>query len=634
MKERDKSGSVSRKSRSTLLRGTLLVIVPAVAIVAALVLSFLLMNNDISRPFSDTPDRNATDVALRSHLGKDNHSSEALQHQGDLGSLLSLRTNFARSVALDNLLKQATFEEALGLLAESKEITETNFRESVQLEIFRKLASLDPKRAVKHTELFLRAHRLGLLAAIFREWSFSDFEAAVVFGEDYIRDFDYRDKPTLLSAILETRHDLSVDAKEKIATRLGLEYLLDQLVEYDRKRALLEDPIKGWHQLMNNTYSNLSQDDILTDIALAVIEKEGFDEFVQLLALLPDRRARTEVLNNALDVTIETDGFQSAFDRALQLVDLSNRSVVFDIAEDWANSDIHATLEAVEKIEDKELGQHVIESVVTNWAKSNPKRLLDNPDFLPEQLRDSAEYNALFWLAVRDPPAATKYLDRMSNWETAAFSESESADLSILRGNVLNNLAGNWSSRDVVGAYRWWLTSPDVVEIRESLFFQIRDRVNAANAETLVNLALEHPFKELGIGNEGAIVVQVASIDPSIAKELVVRVRARPARIRAHAAIGAAMFKQEGNPKISLEYAEELPQGDREEYLLELGKAWAMASPRLAYEYLDKLPSDESRSEAAFVLIWHNSWNRALTEQQISQLRSLLTEEQLEKLKN
>lgn len=551
----------------------------------------------------------------------------------ELERLMDVPSHFERAVALDDLLVQAATDECLRLLNESKKLPDMAFRKWVQLEVFRRLAAIDPERALVYTDDFLPSQRQRHVQAVFREWAFSNFEAAVDHGETYVADLSYEDNQAVLSAILQTRHDLSEDARRQIGIRFGQEQFVISMSEHEERSALIENPIAGWHKLLEGGAPNLAESDELLEVALAVVEREGFDTFVELLLSLPDRRSRTGILRNVLRRRIEIEGHHSVFEKAVELIEVSNRSIVFWIAEDWARHNVVTVLNEVAKVANVELRKYLQEAVAVDWAQGNPQRALDNPLSLPEALQNTVDYTALFWLAVKDPPAATMYLDRMSDWENAEFSGRQ-GDPSIRRSNVLNNLMGNWASRDAEGAYEWLLASSVSEESRASLFFiQLLNRVSVANAEALVDIALQHPIDAVKVSSEGSIVARVATIDPAFAKKLVGRVRDKSSRLNAHAAIGGALLKEDGNPESSLEYAEELPQSDRAEYFLKLGGHWASASPKDAFKYIERLPSEEARSNAAFSLTQSNRWRQVLSEQQVEQLRPLLTEEQLDKLK-
>lgn len=551
--------------------------------------------------------------------------------QFNLERLMEVPSHFERAIALDDLLVQSATNDCLRLLDESKKLTEMAFRKWVQVEIFRRLAAIDPKLALVHTDDFPPSQRQRYVQAVFREWAFSHFEAAVDHGETYVKDLSYQENQAILSAILQTRHDLSEDARLQIGNRFGQEHFVTLMSEREEKSALIENPVAGWHKLLEGGAPNLGESNEFLEVALAVVEKKGFDTFVELLLSLPDRSSRTEILSNVLRERIEIEGYQSVFEKALELIEVSNRSVVFGIAEDWARHNVVTVLDEVAKVANVELRKYLREAVAVNWSQGNPQRALDNPLSLPQALQNTADYTALYWLAVRDPPTATNYLDRMSDWESAEFSGSPIPP-SIRRGNVLNNLMGNWASRDAKGAYEWLLASSESEESRDSLFGQVLTRVSFANAEGLVDVALQHPSDALGSSSEGEIVAMVATIDISIARKLVGRVRDKSSQLHAHAAIGAELLKQEGDPESSLEYAEELPQSDRSEYFLRLGRRWAFVSPKDAFMHIDRLPSAEAKSSAAFSLTQRNQWTQALSERQVEQLRPLLTEEQLNRL--
>lgn len=550
-----------------------------------------------------------------------------------IDQLMGATSNFERSIALDNLLAQASFDDCLKLLDESKKFTETALRNLVLVETFRKLAAIDPEAALGHTQDYLSKQRLQLIQAVFQEWAFSDFDTALDFGEKYVQDLSDEENEAVLWAILQTRHDLSADVRRLIGKRFGQEYFVIQMSEQEETSALVEDPIASWHKLLENAESNLGESEMLLDVALAVIEKEGFDVFAKLHRALTDGGSRTKILSRVLRARTDVEGYQPVFDKAIQMIDVSNRSIVFRIAEDWANQDIFTTLDAIAKVTDGELREHLLETVPITWAEENPQSMLESSISLPEAVQNSAEYAALMQLDASDPTAAVKYLDRMWHWEPWSKFLGDPIDPIDRRLNIVQNLVRRWVSQDIVGAYKWLLATTHAQEFRHVIFSRyVQHRVSSANAEDLFDAALQRSAAAHRGMNEGDIVASVATKDSSLARKLVGRVRERPSRINAHAAIGAALLREDGHPENSLKYAEELPQTDHAEYFVELGRHWVSVSWKDAFAYIERLPSEEARSNAAFILTMNNKWTQALSDQQVEQLKPLLTEEQLNQL--
>lgn len=71
----------------------------------------------------------------------------------------------------------------------------------------------------------------------------------------------------------------------------------------------------------------------------------------------------------------------------------------------------------------------------------------------------------------------------------------------------------------------------------------------------------------------------------------------------------------------------QLSEPEQTQYLEELFKFWAKVQPEHLYEFIEKSPSTTQRSRAALWLLRSNEWKDALTNQQISRSKRLLTDE-------
>ena len=556
----------------------------------------------------------------------DASSEQTIQSIDDLGKLPSY---FSRSVEFGKLLNEANFQQALNLLEESKQLSDITLRQSTQVEIFRRLASLEPELALAHTHDFLRVQRELYQSVVFQEWSSTDINSVVAYAERNLQEFESGEKIMILHSVLGSGHTLSDEVKQNIAKRFDLEFYFSTLEERARKTAMLEKPVEHWNLLLSDESSDLEQIGDLVFVALAVIENEGFDEFRTLHKEMLDRRIRNEVLLEVLRYRARNDGYESTFNEAVSLLDDTNRSIVFDIAERWFNQDAPATFDSLSQLEDEALREDLFETTALYLADRNPLRALEILETLPESIRGVIVYSALFSLCTRDPIETAKHLSKITQYQELEDELPQYARNPPNRiSNVARNLFRAWAEFDALAAFEWLLSDPTVAHIHDKMFFDIERVVTANNAEALIEIALKQPDEESNIDLEGVILSKLASIDFDRAKDLLPKMREGPARILGYATIGAGFFSRENDPEKSIEFGKQLPVNERAEYFLLLAERWAWHDAEKTFENLDSLPSEEAQARAASTLIGEHKWQPELSEEQIERLKSYLLEEE------
>ena len=543
--------------------------------------------------------------------------------------LSKFTTYFSRSVALGTMLGEANLQQTLNLLDESKQLSDTALRQTTQVEIFRRLASLEPELALSQTHDFLSVQRKLYQSVIFQEWSSSDISAVVAYTEQHLQELDWGLSRMILNSILNSDASLSDDTKQDIAKRFGLEYYYSQMSESAQRTAMLENPVEHWNLLLHDQLNDNSQTEDFVDVALAVVAKDGFEEFMTMYAELTDRFSRNKVLHHVLLDRLRTDEFETVFNDAVSLLDNTNRSIVFDVADRWFQQDASATFEALSQLQDEGLRDDLLESTALRLADTNPLRTLEQLETLPESVKGIATYLAVFRLTASDPIEAVKHLSKLNQYPIQEDEDSPYArDAKDRMTQVALNLFSNWIRADVLAAFEWLLSDPIVAHVRSEAHFEIKRAVTANNAEAMIEIALKQSKDESGVELEGVILSRLALIDFDKAKDLLPKMRAGDARVLGYAAIGAGIFYRENDPERSIEFAKELPELERAEYYLQLADRWASHNGKETYAHIDLLPSAEAKARAASALIRRQGSKKELSDEEIEHLKSYLPEEE------
>ncbi|MXW06757.1 MAG: hypothetical protein F4Z87_01260 [Gammaproteobacteria bacterium] len=581
--------------------------------------------------------------------GDPSSSSEFLS---GLDGLENITSSFALAVAIDGLLATATFEDTVDLLSESKMVEKLVVRDIVQDQIFRKLASIDPQRALTYANDFPLILRNKFTSVIFSEWSLSDINAAIAFGRGYIGRLESTQKIAVLTGILESNPSLSESIKQIVVSDFELTYDELTLLERSMGANLFDEPLEAWSSILADAEDDFSQTEELVDVVLAAVERGGIEVLIEMHKSLEDRRTRNEVFRTVLIDNLAQQDIASAFDYAVKLQDGTNRATVFEIAENWARNDPNAALSALRQISDAALREHVRGEILLTWARSdaevalkviselsqsdkrdqilaealwvwagrNPRNVLQRLDTLPSNLQALAKERAVGMLAHEAPLEAIDYLSDLPNPRA--------------KRNLATDIVWKWAQQDIHVAFEWLLTESEVEDYRTNLVSQMRSFVTAENVESLIELALKHSPNEAGIGYEGMLLSQLSVKDLELAKTMLSRVREGRSQLIVQVAIGTKLLFTEDDRQSAFDFGKQIPEGQRTEYEGMLVAVWATREPKKAFEYIDQLSTSSARSRAAMWLTAYHNVYSTLSDEQLEELSGYLTDREKKELES
>ena len=542
-------------------------------------------------------------------------SKKVPEESPNIASIFELPTFFESSVALDDMLKNADTLTLVDLIDPSHSIQGVERRQSTQVQLFQKFATLDPIQAISRAQSFPEKQYEHFASLIYREWSVIDLDIALAYAEQHVPTLSWDGKYTVLEQIFRTAWDLSDDEKLQIATRLEVSpYTSNDLLNKIESDKPLDNPAEAWTEVLSA--ENLGDDewDQLIQIALAVIEKDGFTTFADLANAIPDFDTRIDLISLVLFDKMETDEIGTVFEQAVQLFHETAEPVLFEYVEYWSELDPRSALDAMSNVPSDQLRKHLEELVIETWIQERPMEVVQQLDLLPLEYRERALSQGIRSMSSRHPKEATEYLHQISDPQT--------------KWSVMWNLLQNWAHVDIEEAFTWFLDNPELElpsgRSRASLLQSLLFRVLPDTAPSLVELALKYSVDNPEAGWEGSIVGAIAHQDITKAKELLPQVRTGPGRFNAYVAIGWALFNQDQSMNSVIELAEELPEKDHAEFY---GKLLPRLSPQVAYEHIDDLPSPDAQAKAALGLLQKaaKSAKSSYTDEQLDHLESFLT---------
>ena len=543
-------------------------------------------------------------------------SNQGPRRSLNLASIVELPTYFESSLALDDILKDATISMLKTLLDESRDLQGVERLQSTQTQIFRKFATLDPIQALSYAESLPKNLYEQFASLIYREWSVIDFDDALNFAEQHVPTLSWEGKSTVIEQIFRAAWELSDEAKLQIGERLQINsYFSNALLMQIESDKPLDNPIEAWEEMLSK--ENFGDDDRyqLQQIGLAVVEKDGYAKFAELANSIQDRRTRSRLISGVLSNRLDADAIDTVFEQAMHLFHESTRPVLFNLASRWCSADPLAALNAMSKVPADQLRQRLEEFVIKNWVDRSPLEVIEHLDVLPVEYREVAFSEGIWSMSGLHPKETSKYLDKISDPET--------------KWNVMWNMLQNWASRDIEEGFKWFLDNPDLEipagQSREVLVSSLLFRVTSENAPALFELALKYPTDESESGWEGRVIGALARTDMAKAKEMLPQIREGPGRLNAYVMIGHVIFHQDQSMNSVIELTEEFPKEDLAKFF---GQFVPMLSPQVAYEQIDKLPTPEAQAKAALGLIQRakESSNNPYTDEQIEHLESFLTD--------
>lgn len=590
----------------------------SIVLVVGFVWFFRPFSNEASQTSNNQYDRESTTSPLAQPLDRteSNDNDTELEQSFDLASIFEKPISFLEgSIAIDNLLQNANVPTLVDLLEQSLNLENFEKQRSAQVQILRKFATLDPIQALVHAESYPKKQYENFASLIYRDWSLFDLESALTHAKQHVPTLSSEGKASILEQIIRANWNLPYDVKLEMAEQLAVSSSTakDLLISIERDKPL-DNPTAAWEEVRSRENFGDDESNQLHQIAIAVIEKDGYAKFAELANAIQDRQIRTDLVNETLSSRVATEDFATVFEQAILLFRETARPAVFNLARRWSYNDPHSALKAVSEVPFFPLQERLEETVIVTWIRNSPRDVLGQLESLPAEYREEALIEGIWSLNRRDPHETPDYLDEISDPDT--------------QWQVMYIMIQNWAGNNIEEAFTWFLDNPEL-EIplgnsRADLLWYLLNSVTPETGPSLFELALKYPADESGSGWEGSIVGAIARKDIAKAKELLPQVRDGPGRMTAYAGIGHALFNQNNSMDSVIEFTEEIPEDQHVEFYGEFAMKF---HTREAYEQLDKLPTPEAQARAAFKLLQRiaESYN-PFTDEQIEHIESFLTD--------
>ena len=544
----------------------------------------------------------------QSHSQSEQFKGAAIRGVTTLAELESVASPFHRTVAIHGLVGSADEETLLQLWEETSRLT-PSLREETQVVVIQRLAALDPTAAVHIVSEYQSVEQIALVAATFREWSLKNLNQAI----EYARTLDLEARNAAVESMVLSREDLSAEQRREIARQLNTEWLGVDAIKRTTNTPLILDPQSEWTAFLKHNSGNLDSPNdaqlrMMTHIIAAWIQNEGVNALDKVIETLPTQTA----VWNALDRMVKHIAAiepQRAFEVAIHLREQGIIGLLEQATSEWAKVEPWSALNAVSTIEARNMRRDLHSRVLETWAVSDPNALLEQIGRLPDNLQQIALKKAIRSLSWTSPQRASEMLYEIKDQSS--------------RDRIALAIATSWSISDIRSTLHWIENEPSFDHNRDVLIDAAFSGLAHADPRQALQVALDQPLNEDGVGPEAAVVSGATFSDMDTAIALLPSVREGKTKVEAYESVIQMLtaINNDGDRAIDLliqlAKEEEIP---KDAHLL---TDLALRVPRGLFFALDRFePMGFKRRVAKELLRFHEHDNTFTTEQ-ISVLREV-----------
>lgn len=534
-----------------------------------------------------------------------------------LEDILRIKSLSEQQLALHIFLSELDEAQVDDLLTKSQAVFPDAHRYELQFPIVQRLAHQNPRRALTRVlGMYTGYDYMRAVSNVFREWAQSNINEAV----SRARTLDPIPKGLAMTAIVNTRMDLSESTLRAIALDLGDEQVAISAIAHRRIEEGIADPETAWNEWATHLLEDAENTEIVARIGTAWIEKSGLSALDQIYQSLANTETRQRTIRSILEKVARIDP-AGAFTFALTIESDNNNSIIRNLASIWADSDPRSALKTIAGIEREDVRNVAADTVVRAWAQREPSVMLESLETLPNDLQETVSKAALSVLTRESPEEAAQFIAAM--------------EPSPLRTSSAKSVVRVWSNRDHNAALQWILNEPSVEEIKSTLMFSIMGKLFRDDPLLAMTTVLAQAIE----GYEGDLGLEGTK------EEMELMVISSGAKSNLESAIGLLPSVSEGRTKLAAfkEIAEELIRNDEidraftlavqfdypggQDFHIALAAAWADTDLEGLFNSMDRFAPEGLRSKVVFMLMDNSRYRGSLSDEQIMVVRKYLSDE-------
>lgn len=587
------------------LNGFLLGSVTGIAIVTLASVAYFIVAEKQSAPSS--PLVGTTDAVwghTQSPVHKINSSTE-------LQELLADRSFYNRKLTMLELLADARPNRIREIFHYSESLRPVSLRNEIQSIVIRKLTLTDPVDALKQIANLEANHRYFLTEAMYREWSALSLEDAI----KHAKSMDASSRRAALRGVLHGRKDLSDEILLEIARELENEQLA--LDRFAQSQLLLEidDPETSLDSFLSrhgSQVTELSETEklLLVHIVRSWIDADGIDAVHAANESLNTDSDRITMLGLLLP-ELATDDASLALATITSMYAADWQIALRSIAL-WAEVEPLSALELASSVR-SEIARHKLSrAVIAAWTESNPLDLLESLGQIPDYLSQWFQSEAIYVLANTSFETATRYVAEMPD-ETR-------------RDNMTYILVTNWAEQDPRAALDWVLQDWEVQIDPQFRAQAVINGIVRSDRVMALNMALELPADEKGVGYESMVIGTIAESNPQLAIDLLDKTRNKETKELATNNVGRQLLRQ-GDIERFIDLVKNWSPDMQFKYYRSMAMSIRRSNMHALYDNLDEIPIREIQKFYSKHLLMYHTHDPAFDEKQVTKLEELAQEQ-------
>lgn len=418
-----------------------------------------------------------------------------------------------------------------------------------------------------------------------------------------------------IRTILSSRSEFSESDWNELIEDATVSKLLVRLLREAEAIAQLDQPSIAWNQLLQDDVENDDQKDLLTQIAIARVEEEGFAVLRQLYETLYQNDRL--LLESIVREVVETEP-EIAF-RTVQSMPYDSKKFVLPILIDaWAIQNPKEAYFALTEIAGyKQLFGNTF-TTFREWSKLDPLDVLNSLNEIERSDRDSAVSAAFSELAKTNPEVMIQRLEELKNVPGVSADDLEW------------KLVARWSEYEPLKALNWIQESTVIgSRLQSRMLSRVLGELVSVDVDKAWEIALKQPtdsyfVRDGQIGRLFFNLVNEGYLDKAInsLKDL-----PDAAIYRGYSSVGRGLIEAD-RWSDALKLVDSLETDNRESYIRSIASTAAYRNMPGLIDQLREMPDNEIRRYMADELVRLNEWSGDfLTEQQLELVQSLLPAE-------
>lgn len=465
------------------------------------------------------------------------------------------------------------------------------------------LAYTSPTRALDLAFNFPPYRISHLLKVIFEEWSRSNLDDAMAAASSLSPAFS----EIAIEVILE-QHD--VLSSSDISTIAGEHNFLTSYlgrIQSEKANHLLDQPEKAFDLLVKDDVSDYLQREQFLQVLQLWKQKEGFNLIERVVNSNLSLILRQDLLGKITEQDrIGTLQYLNGLPAQKQTLHGS------DIIRSWSSADGGGAFEVINSLHYFSSRASFIDIAIREWAKQNPREMIENIDSIPRKQRASGVAVAIRTLAETHPAIAVEEVQSLKSIPGA---------VDVI---VEMTLVEEWTKNTPTKALAWVQENAELgTERRSHLLRAFLTEYTSLDPEKAMTIALaEKPTVADGlIGLERYVIrelVDRGNINTAI--EFLPKLRAA-ARPMSYLLVGDGLL-QDDQVDEAIQLAEQLVNDDKRTYYRQIVQTVSYSNSSLVFDILSKLPKSEHQQEVAQFLLNDSYLVNKFSEEQITKLKS------------